>query len=417
MLDRLARRSRRTAGPMLPDTHRVSFLMYDATGSGGVARSVIMLAGCLAQTHDVRILSLLRSSEELRYPVDARIELTWLLDNRRNGGRRGRPRDDRYARGRRRRLDAEPSELESDPGISAYTDFLLQRELPRLAPGVLVTTRPMLHQAAARWAPGHVLQIAQDHLNFEVRMRNREVTSLLDGSVPTADAFVTLTEADRRDYQRRYPGVLVERIPNASPFPVRTGEVGAQKIVVGAGRLVRRKGFDRLVAAWAPLAREFPDWQLHIYGEGRCRAALERQISSLGIRGSVRLPGYASDFDEVLSTAALFAMPSRFEGFPMVLLEAMSHGLPLVSFDCPRGPAEIIEDGVTGRLVADDDVDGYTRALRDVMSDEHQRRQMCAAARKCAAEYQIETISARWEALFRKVLDRRTTMIPAGTPS
>jgi len=409
VLERLTRRSRRTAGRTLPDTEHLTFLMYDATGAGGVARSVVMLAGRLAETHQVRILSLLRNSDELRYPVDGRIEMTWLVDNRRSSGRRGRPRHDTLARGRWRRLDTEPSALESDPGSSAYTDLLLRRELPRLTPGVLVTTRPMLHQAAARWAPGHVLHIAQDHLNFEVRMRNDEITSLLDGAVPTVDAFVTLTEADRLDYQRRYPGVLVERIPNASPFPVRPEAFGAQKIVVSAGRLVRRKGFDRLIEAWAPLAREFPDWQLRIYGEGRCRAALERQISSLGIGGSVRLPGYSRDIDQVLTEAGVFAMPSRSEGFPMVLLEAMSHGLPLVSFDCPRGPAEIIEEGVTGRLVVDDDIDGYTHALRDIMSDEHQRRQMCAAARNSAEAYQIDTVGARWETLFGEVLDRRTT--------
>jgi len=383
--------------------------MFDATGFGGVARTVNMLASHLVETHEVHIHSLFRNRDEPSYPLDPRVSTHWLLDNRRNGVRRGRPRHDLLARRRWRRLDNEPSSLEPDPAISAYTDLLLRRALPQLAPGALVTTRPMLHVAATRWAPASVLHIAQDHLNFEVRMRNPAVTAMLDEAVPRADAFVTLTQADRHDYGQRYATSLVERIPNASPFRLRGQAPLTEKVVVSAGRLVARKGFDRLIDAWAPLARELPDWRLDIYGEGECRDELERRIASLGLADSIRLPGYTGDLDRVLAGSDIFALSSRSEGFPMVLLEAMSHGLPLVSFDCPRGPAEIIEDRVTGRLVEDDDIAAYTGALRDLMVDEERRRRMGHASYDRAGTYQIETVGAQWERLFAQVLERRTT--------
>jgi glycosyltransferase involved in cell wall biosynthesis len=389
---------------------RVHVLMYSATGLGGVARTVNTLAGQLARSHEVHLHSLFRGSDQPQYPIDPRVQVSWLIDNRQTGGRGGRPRRDPHARRKWRRWDNEPSDLEpAAPGVSAYTDFVLRSALPKLAPGLLITTRPMLHLAAARWAPASVLRIAQDHLNFEQRMRNRGITSILDEAVPTVDAFVTLTEADHVDYQKRYPGTLVRRIANPSPFHRQEQASPDAKVVVSAGRLVHRKGFDRLIDAWVPLAAAFPDWQLHIYGKGERRADLEAQIAALGVGDSVRLMGYTPDFDRVLADAGIYAMSSRIEGFPMVLLEAMSHGLPLVSFDCPRGPAEIIDDDVTGRLVKDDDLDGYTHALGEMMSDVGRRRRMGDASYAKAATYEIDIVAAQWEALFAEALDRVTT--------
>ncbi|MGZ6903094.1 glycosyltransferase family 4 protein [Oryzihumus sp.] len=386
---------------------RIHLLMFNATGYGGVARTVLGLANQLAGSHSVEIHSLLRNTDDPQYPIDPRVRVDWLVDNRRGPGRGGRPRDDRRARRKWRRLDAEPSELEPDPGLSAFTDQILRTSLPRLTAGVLITTRPSLHLAAVRWAPAAVPVLAQDHLNFKRRMRNPSVRSMLDEAVPRVDAFVTLTEADRVDYEQRYPGARVVRIPNASPY--RRGERAAldAPVVVSAGRLVDQKGFDRLIDAWAPVAAEFPHWRLHIYGEGSCRPALQQQIEALGVEDSVVLKGYTHDFDEVLAGAGLYALSSRAEGFPMVLLEAMSHGLPLVGFDCPRGPAEIIEDGSNGRLVRNHDIGAYTQALREVLSDDARRRRMGAASYRGAEAYEIENVSAQWEQLISETLTRR----------
>jgi glycosyltransferase involved in cell wall biosynthesis len=394
---------------MTPNIERIHLLMFNATGFGGVARSVNTLASQLAETHEVHVHSLLRNTDNPQYPIDPRVHVHWLLDNRKAHGLKGRPRHDPHARPKWRQMDSAPSALEPDPGISAYTDRLLRRALARLSPGVLITTRPMLHLAAAKWAPGSVLRIAQDHLNYERRMRNRVITAMLDEAIPTADAFVTLTKADHQDYQRRYPATPVKRIPNPSPY--RRGEQATldSKVVVSAGRLVGRKGFDRLVAAWAPLAGEFPDWQLHIYGEGECRDDLQRQIDLLGTEENVHLKGYTHHFDRVLAGASIYAMSSRIEGFPMVLLEAMSHGLPLISFDCPRGPAEVIDDGENGRLVKHHDSWPFTEALRGMIVDEAVRRDMGQRSYEWAKLFEVGAVAQKWESLFEETLERRIT--------
>ena len=378
--------------------------MFDATGRGGVARSVNLLASHLATRHEVHLHSVLRNTDEPLYPIDPRVEVTWLVDHRRGGVRRGRPRTDRWALPSRRRADSRPSALEpDDDGISAYTDLLLRRHLARLGPGLLVTTRPMLHVAAARWAPPSMPRVAWDHLNFERRMRNQTVRGLLDEAVPTTAALVTLTDADSDDYRLRYPGTRVRRIANASPFGVLDQAPLTDKVVVSGGRFVRRKGFDRLIEAWAPLAAELPDWRLEIHGEGELRPQLEAQVDELGVRDSVRLPGYSADFDRVLAGASCYALSSRTEGFPMVLLEATSHGLPLVAFDCPRGPAEIIDDGVNGRLVPDGDIAGLTAALRQVMGDAELRQRMGTASYGRARSYELSAVGGQWDSLLDEV--------------
>jgi glycosyltransferase involved in cell wall biosynthesis len=395
-----------------PGADRVHVLMFNATGLGGVARTVNGLASRLADTHQVEIHSLVRTLDEPVFPVDPRVRMHWLVDNRRDAGH-ARPRHNPRARTALRALDTELSVLEPpDPALSAYTDRVLRSTLRKLKPGVLITTRPMLHAAATRWAPPGVAIVAQDHLNFVRRMRNPCVTALLDEAVPTVNAFVTLTEQDRIDYQRRYPGAKVVRIANASPFRRAERAPLHRKVAVSAGRLVHEKGFDRLVEAWAPLVEEFPDWQLHIYGEGERRADLERRIDELRMTRNVVLKGYTDQLDRALADAGLYAMASRTEGFPMVLLEAMSHGLPMIAFDCPRGPGELIEDRRNGRLVSDGDIAGYTRALRELLLDDETRHSMGVTSHERAAAYDMDRVVAEWEQLITSLLGQQPTSWP-----
>ena len=180
---------------------------------------------------------------------------------------------------------------------------------------------------------------------------------------PKLDLVSVLTERDAEDYRAVLGGrVNVVRVPNAAP-DLGTRRVGDAKVVVAAGRLTRQKGFDLLIDAYAQVAHRYPDWQLHIYGSGEERGRLLAQILRLGLERQVRLMGYSAELSEKLSQAALYVMSSRVEGFPMVLLEAMAVGLPVVSFDCPNGPADLVRQGTNGVLVPAGDVGGLADAL------------------------------------------------------
>jgi glycosyltransferase involved in cell wall biosynthesis len=286
---------------------------------------------------------------------------------------------------------------------SLATDVKLVRWMRSQPPGVLVTTRPAFNLLAGRLCPPGVVVIGQEHMNFDAH-RPR-----LDADVrrhyQRLDALTVLTERDREDYLELLAGAPTQlaRIPNA--VPPMGGERSRldQPVIVAAGRLTGQKGFDLLVRAFAPIAREHPDWRLRIYGAGPLRASLQRLILDQGLYNNAFLMGPTLHLGEALSEASIFALSSRFEGFGMVIVEAMSKGLPVVSFDCPRGPGEIINHGRDGLLVPNGDVAGFTRALRELVEDPERRARLGAGALGTAGDYDIGSVGERWERLLAAV--------------
>ena len=371
----------------------ITFLMYDVSGRGGVARSVVNLANRLADHRDVRVVSLHRRSARSTYELDPRVSLEVLVDEAALT-----PLD----RMRRRRPTA-LRPLPAEKHMTRLTDRVLRRRLTSLEPGMLISTRPSLHLAAVRWAAPGVRLVGQDHKNFSTRFSGPRQPDVLREAVPRLDAYVVLTHADAEDYRHELPGLTtrVEVIRNALPWaPAETPAPLASKVVIAAGRLAREKGFGRMLEAFAPVARDHPDWQLHIYGEGTQRGVLTDKVRRLGLDDQVRLPGYADDFRGVLGGAAAYAMTSRAEGFPMVLIEALSVGLPLVAMDCPRGPGEIVRDGKNGFLVDDCDIAGFGDALRALVEDDELRRDYGRQALEDSHRYTADAVLADWLTLL-----------------
>ena len=276
-------------------------------------------------------------------------------------------------------------------------------KLRSLRSGVLIGTRPAYNLVVARLAPPGVVTVGVENMNFH--SHRRRLSREMRREFGRFDAIVVLTGEDERDYREELgtASTRVERIPNA--LPALGGGIAAleEKAVVGAGRLTGQKGFDLLIRAFARVVRERPDWQLRIYGDGSQRGELERQLADLGLNGSVRLMGATRDIGEELARGSVFALSSRFEGFGMVLVEAMSKGLPVVSFDCPRGPGEIVDDGVDGVLVPNGDIDAFAQALLDLIGDEERRRALGAAGLVKSKSYEIGPIGARWDALLAEL--------------
>jgi glycosyltransferase involved in cell wall biosynthesis len=252
-----------------------------------------------------------------------------------------------------------------------------------------------------------LIRIGWDHLNFPTRYGGHGGAGQdIDRAIPGLDAFVVLTEADAADYRNRHPEARLEVIRNAVPWSPAT-ERGPhdEKVVIGAGRLTEVKGYERLVEAWTLLQEEFPDWTCRIYGKGHLAGALGAQIEAAG--AAVELPGYTTDMRGALRRSAIFAMSSRVEGFPMSLIEALAEGTPLVSFDCPRGPGEIVVDGSNGFLVPDGDVPGLAKALAALMRDRELRDRMGEQALVDARQYDIGHIADDWVALIEELRGKR----------
>lgn len=378
---------------------RVTFLMHGVDGIGGVARTVVNLANELVTQRPVDIISL---RSQLRGPVftpDPRIRVTYLDRAEQRTWRHRLP----------FRRDTPPAPALPKPAfrgqIEPELDLRVQQAVAAVKDGILISTRPSLHSRVVQHAAPDVITIGQEHLNFITRQRNRKVMESQREALQGLDALVVLTQDDRTDYEALVPGAKarVVTIPNGTSFPMGAQATLQNKVAISAGRFAIRKGFVRLVEAWAPLADEFPDWELHIYGKGPERRNIVARIKELGVGHSVKVKPYSTSFDQVLLDCSAYLMASNYEGFPMVLVEAMSKGLPLVAFDCPRGPADVIEDGVNGRLVPDDDIPGYTEALRQVLADDALRHSMGNEGFERAKAYEMPAIAQRWVQLFEEL--------------
>lgn len=219
------------------------------------------------------------------------------------------------------------------------------------------------------------------------------------------DQFVVLTKEDK-GYWGNLPNIEV--IPNAAKFIGNTYSDVLKHRVIAVGRMDYQKGFDRLICAWEIVQRcgRFDDWHLDIFGQGEWRDMLQQMIDERGLGASVALNAPTKSIGREYADSAMLVMSSNYEGFPMVMIEAMASGLPVVSFDFKCGPKDIIDNNVNGILVHNGDIKGLADAMMRLMGDEELRRSMSVQARRVVDTYSEETVMTRWVELFESLVEK-----------
>src|SRR5262245_40243860 len=226
---------------------------------------------------------------------------------------------------------------------------------------------------------------------------------------PLSSALVIQTEPVARWARRSRLSRQIAVIPNVVEPNSEVSDSGPQEasnVVLSVGRLSPEKGHDILIKAFARVSERFPEWRLKVIGDGGARPHLAALIHSLGLYDRVELAPTQKSVVRDYRACSVFVLPSRFEGFPNTLVEAMQERCAVVAADCPVGPREIVSDGFDGLLFRNEDIGDLASKLSSLLSDVNLRRKLGAQAQTSVQKYRPDAVYPLWDSLIAKVTVR-----------
>jgi glycosyltransferase involved in cell wall biosynthesis len=383
---------------------KITFLVYNIYGMGGTVRTVANTANYFASTnYTVEIISIRRTSEKPLFILDPKIKLTPLFDARR--GKLFRKNTSGFKRFIKQMLLNIPSFLidkneDLYKMFNLFLDLKLLKTIKRIKKGVFITTIPSFNILSAKYSNNEVIKIGQEHKFFEAH-----ATSLqrkIKKHYKDLDAITCLTDADKADYESVLggSGVKLYKIENATHIPEESASL-ENKMVIAAGRFSPEKGFDMLIQAFSKVIKQHPDWKLKIFGTGEELGELRNLIFEEKAYNNIYLMPKTDNVIKEMAKSSIYALSSRRESFGMVIIEAMSVGVPCVSFAC-TGPKEVITDKEDGLLVEEGNVDELANGLITLIESESLRKKMGKKAKENVERYTFNVVGEKWENLIKE---------------
>jgi glycosyltransferase involved in cell wall biosynthesis len=359
---------------------------------GGLQRVAHLLAGLLSgRGHRVRLIGIRPYTPVHVYPLRGAPFTTHVIADRAPARRRQRP-------GSRSRAE-EPS-----PEDIARLDELFRTA----SDGIVICMQIHAMNWVAAADTSHLRVIGMSHESFAASVgitqssRGSRRFRQIDNLYRDIDAFLLLTQADAESFRRvglNNTGFM----PNPVTLQAtRTSDLTTPTII-NVGRLTGQKNQKALVEAFGLVAPEHPTWRVKIFGDGELQEPLQQQIDAAGLSDRVRLMGTTNDVETELLDSSIFALSSDFEGLPLVLVEAMTCGVPCVAFNCSPGIGEIITDGQDGLVVPNRSVTALAAGIRRLIEDTELRRSMGRAAVVGAQRFSEDHVLDLWEDLFDTV--------------
>ncbi|GIF24431.1 glycosyltransferase involved in cell wall biosynthesis [Actinoplanes tereljensis] len=338
-----------------------------------------------ARGHRVRLIGVEPASVPRDYGSDKPYEIVTLHDHHLPRLKKGLSRPLR--RRSRARQQAE--------GARRLTEMFRQAQ----PGGVVIAAQVWAGEWVAKADTTGLITIGMSHESFEAS-KNSSRYNRARIYYEDLDIHLALTDADADSWARA--GMTnVGAMPNPLMTTPATLPTLDEKTVVTLRRLSHDKGIDMLLEAWALVGPHYPDWRLKVFGSGPDEEALRRQAGELGLDDTQIFQGQTENIDAALSAASIYALPSREEGFPIAVMEAMAYGLPTVAFDCAPGIRELIHDEVSGGLVVTPgNVPGMAAALERLIKDKDLRVRLGEAGQQSVKKFSPDSIVDRWEALF-----------------
>lgn len=355
---------------------RITFFIGGLAG-GGAERVTCNLASWLAErNHDVEILTM--SDVDATYPLSSKVKRLFLINK---------------------------NERNSFTYNAILRLIRLCKYLRRNKRDVILVMLPettILLLQLHWFAKAKIIAAERNNPSSYTSKKQKNLARL----ARKADGWVFQTEDERTWYQGKTGKAREIVIPNAiNPDFIRPAYTGdRRKIIVTAGRMSEQKNQELLVRAFASISKDFPDYQLVIYGEGEKRALLSYVAEELEIKDKVELPGYTTNIGEKIKDASLFVLPSNFEGMPNALMEAMALGVPCVSTDCDGGGARfLIENENNGLLVPKGNVDALAAAMERMLADREFAERCGKEAHKICERLSPDKVYGQWEEFITKI--------------
>lgn len=348
----------------------ICFLEGDMSRQGGTERMTVLLANALSETHQVFVISLKLTEERVFFRLTGAVSHAVL------------------------------SPAEGKLGILSQIRqihrFLLENRIDRV---INVDTGMSIYGIPASWGTKAKV-VTWEHANYFNNWGSSVFPYIRRFAARHSDAMVVLTEQDKINYETHIRSkVPVYAIAN----PVQSHAFyydAASRIILSAGALLPIKGYDRAVDVAKRVLPSHPEWRWVICGEGPERQRLELLIREARLEKQMLLAGTVRDMEAQYRAAAMVVMTSHMEGLPMVLLEAKSYGLPLISFDIMTGPRDIISDGVNGFLIRPFDLDSMAQKIELLIEDDSLRCRMSDHAKQGMEKFSEEKILRKWEKLL-----------------
>ena len=246
--------------------------------------------------------------------------------------------------------------------------------------------------------------IGCEHLNYDsCPWYSKQIRRMM---YPKLDGVVLLTNADKKHYVDFIDSKKLFVIPNSVSFTSDVTSTLSSKRIIALGRLEAQKGFDYLVEVADILKNKINDWHIDVFGDGSEREKLEEQSRKLNVQDYITFRGGTNHVTEELLNSSIYVMTSRFEGLPMVLIEAQIVGLPIVSFDCPEGPADIVNNGENGFLVPLGNVEEFAERVIEISQNEGMRLSFGKNATEGSKRFNPNNIYCLWDKLFTLLIEK-----------
>ena len=240
--------------------------------------------------------------------------------------------------------------------------------------------------------------------NVILKLFGKYLDSIHFKTMNKADALVSLTSADKTNWEKHVniPIFVIPNLVTVYPNDISCYSERSNRIIC-VGRLTRQKGFDYLIKAWALIANKYPGWKIDIFGSGDLEDFLIQMIDNYNLKESITINKPTSNIFEEYDRSSIYVLSSRYEGFCLVLLEAMSFGIPCISFNCPHGPSDMITNGEEGILVPVGDINKLAESIEWMITHKEERERMSQNSREKVKYYLAENIMPQWVELFNKI--------------